>query len=219
MAALAILFLMATMFFTSIFTNGQPDAAAEPGIPRPGAPAVTAPSLGSLKAKWKAPAPDLTGYDTQYREEPGGDWTPPSPQGPISLAVIPGLKPATTYEVRVRARSGQEVSQWSPGGSGTTKPQILQPDNRTFQKENGATTFLNRFIVGVAGEFSSQKAQDIADRHGAVLANEMKLVRMISLRTNFDTREEHEQFLLNLNSDPDVRFAEADGLVGIPGKP
>ena len=195
--------------------SSQPNASIDrpPAIPK--APTVTAPSLASLKATWKAPAPDVTGYEVQYREEPNGSWSVPVPQGPIAMSVIPKLKPATRYQVRVRAFNEQGPGQWSPGGTGLTKPENPRYDARTFQRKDGATVFLNRFIAGVKGEFSSRKAQDIAGRHGAVLHSEMEFVGMIILTTDFNTEEEHRRFLLELASDPDVRSAEPDMMVSV----
>ena len=84
------------------------------------------------------------------------------------------------------------------------------PGGETFEREDGAQVFLNRFIVGVSGDYSAEKAQAIADRHGAALQMQMRFVRMVVLTTAFTTRAEHDRFLLELSSDPDVRFAEPD---------
>ena len=97
-----------------------PPPSGSPG--RPDAPTVTASTLNSLSLHWSAPTNTgsaINDYDVQYREASGSftDWPH---TGTGTTTTITGLTANTRYEVQVRARNAQGVSNWSPSGSGTT---------------------------------------------------------------------------------------------------
>ena len=97
-----------------------PTPSGSPG--RPDAPTVTASTLNSLSLHWSAPTNTgsaINDYDVQYREASGSftDWPH---TGTGTTTTITGLTANTRYEIQVRARNAQGVSNWSPSGSGTT---------------------------------------------------------------------------------------------------
>ena len=89
---------------------------------RPDAPVVTASTLNSLSLRWTAPTnpgPAISDYDVQYREA-GGSFTDWPHTGTGTTTTITGLTANTRYEIQVRARNAQGVSNWSPSATGTT---------------------------------------------------------------------------------------------------
>ena len=89
---------------------------------RPDAPTVTASTLNSLSVRWTAPTNSgsaLNDYDVQYRAT-GGSFTDWPHTGTSTNTTITGLTANTRYEIQVRARNAQGVSNWSPSATGTT---------------------------------------------------------------------------------------------------
>ncbi len=89
---------------------------------RPDAPTVTASTLNSLSLRWTAPTSSgsaISDYDVQYRAA-GGSFTDWPHTGTGTNTTITGLTANTRYEVQVRARNAQGVSNWSPSATGTT---------------------------------------------------------------------------------------------------
>ena len=89
---------------------------------RPDAPTVTASTLNSLSLRWTAPTNSgsaISDYDVQYREA-GGSFTDWPHTGTNTSTTITGLTANTRYEIQVRARNAQGVSNWSPLATGTT---------------------------------------------------------------------------------------------------
>ena len=89
---------------------------------RPDAPTVTASTLNSLSLRWTAPTTSgsaISDYDVQYREA-GGSFTDWPHTGTNTNTTITGLTANTRYEIQVRARNAQGVSNWSPSANGTT---------------------------------------------------------------------------------------------------
>ena len=89
---------------------------------RPDAPVVTASTLNSLSLRWTAPTnpgPAISDYDVQYREA-GGSFTDWPHTGTGTTTTITSLTANTRYEIQVRARNAQGVSNWSPSATGTT---------------------------------------------------------------------------------------------------
>ena len=64
---------------------------------------------------WRAPTTDLTitGYDVEYRAEGEGTFSDAGHTGTSTSISLAGLRPSTTYEVRVRAVAGDTVGAWS----------------------------------------------------------------------------------------------------------
>ena len=89
----------------------------------PGPPSTTAATARSLTVTWDAPADNgatITDYDVQYRVQGTQDYMDASHSGDATGAVLTGLEPDTTYQVRVRATNGEGTSGWSNVGSGST---------------------------------------------------------------------------------------------------
>ena len=89
---------------------------------RPQAPTVTASTLNSLSLRWTAPTTSgsaISDYDVQYRAA-GGSFTDWPHTGTGTTTTITGLTANTNYEIQVRARNAQGVSNWSPSATGTT---------------------------------------------------------------------------------------------------
>ena len=89
---------------------------------RPDAPTVTASTLNSLSVRWTAPTNSgsaISDYDVQYRAT-GGSFTDWPHTGTNTNTTITGLTANTRYEIQVRARNTQGVSNWSPSATGTT---------------------------------------------------------------------------------------------------
>ncbi len=89
---------------------------------RPDAPTVTASTLNSLSLRWIAPTTSgsaISDYDVQYRAA-GDSFTDWPHNGTGTTTTITGLTANTNYEVQVRARNAQGVSNWSPSATGTT---------------------------------------------------------------------------------------------------
>ena len=95
--------------------TGAPEA--EPPA-APAAPTVTTTSgtTDSLTVTWTAPdntGPPITGYDLQYVEPVGGEFSDGPQNVAETSAVITGLMENTPYVVQVRARNADGVSGWS----------------------------------------------------------------------------------------------------------
>ncbi|MCY3684139.1 MAG: fibronectin type III domain-containing protein, partial [Gemmatimonadetes bacterium] len=89
---------------------------------RPDAPTVTASTLNSLSVRWTAPTNSgsaISDYDVQYRAT-GGNFNDWPHTGTGTTTTITGLTANTRYEIQVRARNAQGVSNWSSSATGTT---------------------------------------------------------------------------------------------------
>ena len=96
-------------------------------------------STTGLKVVWHPPdnlgAP-ITGYEVQYKESTAREYTDDNVDhsGTATTADITGLKPDTSYQVRVRATSdestngaGEEIAPWSLVGTGSTNKEGNSP--------------------------------------------------------------------------------------------
>jgi hypothetical protein len=84
--------------------------AAEAPCDFPDVVTLTAASASSALVGWTN-IPGTSGYEIEYRPE-GGPWTMLEKASPPLQ--IPDLMACTKYEVRVRSRCDDELSQWSP---------------------------------------------------------------------------------------------------------
>ena len=98
------------------------------GLTDVGPPAAPyAPTFGdststSVVVNWLAPAntgPAITDYDVQYREGTSGGWTAHPHDGTGRTTTLTGLTPARSYQVQVRAISGEGRGGWSASGTAT----------------------------------------------------------------------------------------------------
>ena len=119
------------------------DLTEPPDTPEPSAVAAAA-SGGHvvLEATWTAPSnagPPITGYDVQYGVQDSGGWSL-IPSGDDDIrglsANIANLTPDTAYEVQVRARNDEGVSEWSESGTERTSPPPNNPP--VFEESAGA---------------------------------------------------------------------------------
>ena len=84
---------------------------------------TTSAELSNLDVAWTAPADHgaaITDYDVQYREAGATEWQEHSFTGTETVTTLTDLRPATTYEVQVRASSGEGTGLWSDTGTGRT---------------------------------------------------------------------------------------------------
>ena len=90
----------------------------------PDAPTVTTVSSTSLQVSWEEPenqGPPITDYDYRYREASESSWTQITNTTITSTTLtIESLRPGTFYDVEVRARNDEGVSDWSIAGFETT---------------------------------------------------------------------------------------------------
>ena len=103
------------------FTLRVTDEREPPGIPE--APTFSGETAESLTVNWSEPdntGPPITDYDVQYREDGSGGFTDAQHEGPSLTATITGLKEGTVYQVQLRARNDEGMSDWSESGEGMT---------------------------------------------------------------------------------------------------
>ena len=101
------------------FTLRVTDEREPPGIPE--APTFSGETVESMTVNWSEPdntGPPITDYDVQYRE--GGGFTDAQHEGPGLALTLSDLKAGTVYEVQVRARNDEGMSDWSESGEGMT---------------------------------------------------------------------------------------------------
>ena len=88
------------------------------------APTVASRSSIALNVSWNPPAnqtgrPAATNYDLRYKVQGTSGWTD-GPQDVLrTSASISGLVAGTSYDVQVRAINADDISGWSPAGTGT----------------------------------------------------------------------------------------------------
>ena len=85
---------------------------------------MTTVSSTSLQVSWEAPeneGPPITDYDYRYREASESNWTQVTNSTITGTTVtIDMLRPGTFYDVEVRAKNDEGVSDWSIAGFETT---------------------------------------------------------------------------------------------------
>ncbi len=97
-------------------------------------------STSSVRVTWDEPVntgPAITDYDIQYGMAGTGGFSNWTHQGADRSAIITGLTAGTRYEVRVRARSDEGVSDYSRSGIGSPNPDVA---NRNPVFSGGART-------------------------------------------------------------------------------
>lgn len=85
--------------------------------PPAGAPSqplyVTATADDSKATVWWTNSENATGYDVQYRVSPAGTWQNFTYNDTVTHVIVTGLTNGTSYDFRVRATNGGDVSAWS----------------------------------------------------------------------------------------------------------
>ena len=82
-------------------------------------------AAAGLQVTWAAPAnagSPIYDYDVQYRLAAATEWTDHAHTGADTVTTVGSLAGNTDYEVRVRARSAEGWSDWSPPFTGRTDP-------------------------------------------------------------------------------------------------
>ena len=103
------------------FTVRVTDEREPPGIPE--APTFSGETAESMTVNWSEPentGPPITDYDVQYQEGGSGGFTDAQHEGPGFALMLSDLKAGTVYEVQVRARNDEGMSDWSEPGEGRT---------------------------------------------------------------------------------------------------
>ena len=118
-----------------------------------------------LAVSWNAPPnrgrPPITGYDLEYRTGPEGTWIP-GPQNVADTSAlitsIAGFDEELPYEVQVRARNDEGVSEWSPPGrlgSGLLEGDLVQ--------KSWITRFARTVASQVVKALSGRLADDVGN--------------------------------------------------------
>ena len=103
------------------FTVRVTDEREPPSIPE--APTFSGETAESMTVNWSEPentGPPITDYDVQYQEGGSGGFTDAQHEGPGFALTLSDLKAGTVYEVQVRARNDEGMSDWSESGEGMT---------------------------------------------------------------------------------------------------
>ena len=102
---------------------------------------ATSNSNTSLDVSWTVPenpGPRITDYDYQYKETSSSSWTVVDDTTITRTSVtIPSLDPETSYDVQVRARNADGMSDWSDTGPGSTSEPVA---NRPPVFSDGTST-------------------------------------------------------------------------------
>ena len=112
-----------------------------PFVPKAPTVAGVPGSTSSVKVTWDEPAnrgPAIIDYDVQYGMAGTGGFSELVHQGADMSAIITGLTAGTRYEVRVRARSPEGVTDYSRSGTGSPNPDVA---NRNPVFSSRAHTF------------------------------------------------------------------------------
>ena len=171
------------------------------------APTVTSRSSNALNVSWNPPAnqtgrPAATNYDLRYKVQGTSGWTD-GPQDVLrTSASISGLVAGTSYDVQVRAINADDISGWSPAGTGTPanapatgKPEIsgiievgevltaitgtIEDLDGTEKAENGDAGFAYTYRwVRVDGSNESNIAGATGSTYTLVTADEGKGIRV-----------------------------------------
>ena len=135
------------------FTVRVTDEREPPGIPE--APTFSGETAESMTVNWSEPentGPPITDYDVQYREGGSGGFTDAQHEGPGFALTLSDLKAGTVYEVQVRARNDEGMSDWSESGEGmTVTPLTVQMTPSPPPPVEGAFTMRFSFSEEVRG--------------------------------------------------------------------
>ena len=171
------------------------------------APTVASRSSFALNVSWNPPAnetgrPAATNYDLRYKAQGTSGWTD-GPQDVLrTSASISGLVAGTSYDVQVRAINADDISGWSPAGTGTPanapatgKPEIsgiievgevltattgaIEDLDGTDKAENGDAGFAYTYRwIRVDGSNESNIAGATGSTYTLVAADEDKGIRV-----------------------------------------
>ncbi len=168
---------------------------------RPDAPTVTASTLNSLSLRWTAPTTSgsaISDYDVQYREA-GGSFTDWPHTGTGTTTTITGLTANTRYEIQVRARNAQGVSNWSPSATGTTtanqSPVFSEGTNttRSIAENTGAGQNIGNPVSATDGD-NDQITYSLQGRDASaftIQSNSGQLRTRSGVTYNYETKDRY----------------------------
>ena len=144
---------------------------------QPAAPTVTAAAATptQLSVNWTAPSnagPAITDYDVRYRADvtsPTGDFTDAHYNGTTTSTTLTDLKPSTSYQVQVRARSDEGIGPWSDAGTAKT---AVQPED----VDNDGDVDINDLLAVISNFGSASPGRNDVDSDGDVDADDIRRV-------------------------------------------
>ena len=144
---------------------------------QPAAPTVTAAAATptQLSVNWTAPSnggPAITDYDVRYRADvtaPNGDFTDAHYNGTTTSTTLTDLKPSTSYQVQVRARSDEGIGPWSDAGTAKT---AVQPED----VDNDGDVDINDLLAVISNFGSASPGRNDVDSDGDVDADDIRRV-------------------------------------------
>ena len=144
---------------------------------QPAAPTVTAAAATptQLSVNWTAPTnagPAITDYDVRYRADvtaPNGDFTDAHYNGTTTSTTLTDLKPSTSYQVQVRARSDEGIGPWSDAGTAKT---AVQPED----VDNDGDVDINDLLAVISNFGSASPGRNDVDGDNDVDADDIRRV-------------------------------------------
>ena len=174
---------------------------------KPDAPTVTETLHNSLTVGWKEPKntskPEVEDYDVQYREGTTGTFKDGPQTVTAKTATITGLKPNTSYQVRVRATNVEGTGPWSDAGTGKTD---YQPEDVNRDDEVNVADLI---AIGnhIGGTTNTAHEPDV-NKDGTVNSADSQLVIRVALNNS--------NALTDIDGDDDV---DVEDLVAFAATP
>ena len=173
---------------------------------KPVAPTVTTASHTNVNVTWTEPTntwPDITDYDVQYREGTTGTFKDGPQTVTAKTATISGLKPNTSYQVRVRATNDEGTGPWSDAGTGKTD---YQPED---VNKDGEVNVADLIAIGthLGGTTNTAHEPDV-NNDGTVNSADIQLVIKAALNNS--------NALTDIDGDDDV---DVEDLVAFAATP
>ena len=149
---------------TMVVTINVNDLTERPQAPAAPRVRVATGDDTGLSVSWNAPPnrgrPPITGYDVQYRAGPDAMWMDYMHEGTDTSAIIPidNFDEELPYEVQVRAKNAEGVSEWSPPGRLTSG--LLEGD---IVQKSWITRFARTVASQVVKALSGRLADDVGN--------------------------------------------------------
>ncbi|MXW48461.1 MAG: tandem-95 repeat protein, partial [Gammaproteobacteria bacterium] len=103
---------------------------------QPAAPTTKVVNAASLQVEWEPPAtntgPPLIDYDIRYRKQSATAWSEQQHAGIGTSTVITDLEKDADYDIQVRAKNVEGVSNWSDSGQGRPVNQVPTSEDISF---------------------------------------------------------------------------------------
>ena len=191
-----------TLTVTVTDVNEPPDKPDAPTVA-----AATAASHNSLDVNWQeledTSKPEVEDYDVQYREGTTGTFKDGPQTVTAKTATITGLKPNTSYQVRVRATNDEGTGPWSDAGTGKTD---YQPEDVNRDDEVNVADLI---AIGnhIGGTRNAAHKPDV-NKDGTVNSADSRLVIRVALNNS--------NALTDIDGDDDV---DVEDLVAFAATP